>query len=271
MRTRISSALLAIPLLVAVLALGGKILLIVLTAVSTIALWEFYNTFHTTDVRPFYMIGILTGAIINITMGVYSNAALTYVTAAVVFCTLTCFVAMIAQNKARILDLGVTLLGLIYVSLLMSMIFLIYSMDHGPIIIWLVFIIAWIGDTFAYFVGINFGKHKLCPEISPKKSVEGAIGGIFGSVLGTLVFGLIVHRITGLKVHNLRLIPISLIGGIMAQMGDLAASLLKRYANIKDFGKLMPGHGGILDRFDSILFTTPVIYYIIEIGLPVIR
>lgn len=270
MRTRIASALLAIPLLVFVLVTGGGILLTALTIVSVIALWEFYNTFKGTGIYPFYTVGMPAGVIINIIMGIYNEAALAYVIAVIIFCTLICFMVMIVQSRARILDLGITLIGLVYISLLMSMLFLIYSMEHGPVIIWLVFIVAWIGDTFAYFIGINFGRNKLCPEISPKKSVEGAMGGLLGSILGAIVFGIVVKKALGLETSLPGLASVGLIGGVMSQLGDLTASVLKRYANVKDFGNIMPGHGGVLDRFDSILFAVPVIYYIIEIGIPVI-
>jgi len=260
---RILSALLGIPLLVFVLASGEKMLTAALVIVSSIALREFYGIFKRVDIFPFQAAGLISGVVINISAGVYGQAALAHASTVMIVCTLVCFAIMIVQNRARILDLGVTLVGIVYVSILLSMLLFVYSLEQGHIIIWLVFVIAWLGDTFAYFVGINLGRHKLCPRISPKKSVEGAIGGLLGSVLGSVAFGLIVLELYRLDLSLLMLAFVGLIGGIMGQLGDLAASILKRYAGVKDFGNLMPGHGGVLDRFDSILFTVPVVYYII--------
>lgn len=261
---RILSALLGVPVLIYVLIAGSKVLTVITTLVSIIALWEFYSVFKGGDIIPFQKIGILSGTIINLAAGAYGQVSLDYAIAVIITCTMVCFIVMVIQHRARIPDLGVTLIGLIYVSLFMSTLLLIYSMAQGPIIVWLVFIIAWLGDTCAYFIGINFGRHKLCPEISPHKSVEGSIGGLLGSVLGAVVFGFIVQRFYKLDIGTPRLIYIGLIGGTAAQLGDLAASLIKRYAKVKDFGNIIPGHGGVLDRFDSILFTAPVVYYIIK-------
>jgi phosphatidate cytidylyltransferase len=265
-RIRILSALLGIPILVFVLVIGGKVLTVALTIVSFIALKEFYGLFKRVDVFPFQAVGLVSGAVINVAIGFYGGTALAHVMGVMIACTLACFAIMIVQSRARILDLGVTLVGIVYVSLLMSMILMVYSLEEGNIIVWLIFVVAWLGDTLAYFIGINFGRHRLCPDISPKKSVEGAVGGLLGSVLGSVAFGIVVAELYGLGLGMLRLVCVGFIGGVMAQLGDLTASIIKRYAGVKDFGNLMPGHGGVLDRFDSILFTVPVVYYILVIS-----
>lgn len=116
-------------------------------------------------------------------------------------------------------------------------------------------------DTFAYFTGRFFGNHKLIPSISPKKTVEGAIGGIIGSIVGCVIFALLFPQ------SNVSLylgVVIGLLGSLVAQIGDLVASAIKRNCYIKDFGKIIPGHGGILDRFDSILFVSPFIYFFFQ-------
>lgn len=121
---------------------------------------------------------------------------------------------------------------------------------------WLVFLTAYGSDMFAYFTGVLIGRHKLCPKISPKKTVEGGIGGILGSTLFCAAFGYFA-----LPEHLWVCIVIGVLGGAVSQLGDLAASVIKRQLGIKDYGKLIPGHGGILDRFDSVLFTAPLVYY----------
>ena len=127
-------------------------------------------------------------------------------------------------------------------------------LSDGGVVVWLIFLSSWGCDTCAYCVGVLIGKHKMAPKLSPKKSVEGGIGGIVGAALLGALFALAVNRFGGAFV--------SPVGGAISQVGDLAASAIKRNHEIKDYGKLIPGHGGILDRFDSVIFTAPVIYYL---------
>ncbi len=151
-------------------------------------------------------------------------------------------------------DIAVTLIGIIYIGGMLSYI----PRLSGNLNIWLIFIIAFGTDTFAYFGGNIFGKNKLCPKISPNKTIEGFISGILGSLILTVLFAL--------KFNPNRIylyIPLSILAAILSQAGDLVASSIKRYTGIKDYGKLIPGHGGVLDRFDSIIFISPVVYYYI--------
>ena len=126
------------------------------------------------------------------------------------------------------------------------------------ILIWLVFLASFGTDIMAYFVGMAVGKHKLCPHLSPKKSKEGAFGGVLGSIVFCGIFAYLVvpDMMTECMI-------ISVVGSVVAQFGDLAASAFKRQMGIKDYGNLIPGHGGIMDRFDSVLFTGPMVYYYI--------
>ena len=124
-------------------------------------------------------------------------------------------------------------------------------------LIWLVFFSAFGTDIMAYFTGMAFGKHRLCPNLSPKKSVEGAVGGVLGSVIICGLFGFIV-----MKDSLVLCLLIGFFGSIVAQLGDLSASAFKRQMGIKDYGNLIPGHGGILDRFDSVFFTAPMVFYV---------
>ena len=138
---------------------------------------------------------------------------------------------------------------------------LITDEPRGKFAFPLIFISAWMTDVFAYLIGSKFGKHKLCPAVSPKKSVEGAIGGIAGNVIGTVIYAFIiayVFRKTSAAYPALMLVSVVL--SVISQLGDLIMSLVKRRFGIKDFGKIVPGHGGILDRFDSITAVSIVIY-----------
>lgn len=130
------------------------------------------------------------------------------------------------------------------------------------IVVWLIFLSSWGCDTCAYCVGMLIGKHKMAPRLSPKKSVEGGIGGILGAALLGALFALAMNQWAGAEASVLHYALICAVGGMISQVGDLAASAIKRNHDIKDYGKLIPGHGGILDRFDSVIFTAPVIYYL---------
>ena len=135
-------------------------------------------------------------------------------------------------------------------------------------IVWLIFLCSWGSDTCAYCVGVLIGKHKMAPKLSPKKSVEGAVGGIVGTILLTILYGWIFMEQMGLTFkYVLILAGISGVGAVISMIGDLAASAIKRNYDVKDFGKLIPGHGGILDRFDSVIFTAPMVYYLAKLFL----
>ncbi len=153
----------------------------------------------------------------------------------------------------------------IYAPMMLSFIYLLRMFPTGKYLAWLPFI-AWICDTFAYFTGVAFGKHKLCPILSPKKTIEGAVGGVVGSVLAGVLFGYVyaTYADPGMDVKKaiISFAVITLVAGIISQIGDLIASGIKREHGIKDYGNLIPGHGGIMDRFDSVIFITPAIYFL---------
>ena len=148
--------------------------------------------------------------------------------------------------------------GLVYVALMLSFLYQTRMVPiegkNTPIVYFLIFICSWGCDTCAYAVGMLIGKHKMAPILSPKKSIEGGIGGIVGAALLGAIYGMIFD----LDIRGCVILCAA--GGAVSQIGDLAASAIKRNHNIKDYGHLIPGHGGILDRFDSVIFTAPIIY-----------
>ncbi len=148
-----------------------------------------------------------------------------------------------------------------YAPVMLSFIYLVRCLPYGAYTVWMIFISSWICDTCAYAVGILFGKHKLAPVLSPKKSVEGAVGGIAGSALvGALYAYFLVEKVVTEQEVTWVFVLISSAWAVISQVGDLAASAIKRNHEIKDYGKLIPGHGGVMDRFDSVIFTAPMIY-----------
>lgn len=146
--------------------------------------------------------------------------------------------------------------AVIYVGVMLSYIYQARMLEGGKFHVWLIFLSSWGADTCAYCVGMLFGKHKMAPVLSPKKSIEGAIGGVAGAALLGFLFQLATVG------PSYEYAVICGIGALISMVGDLAASAIKRNMDIKDYGKLIPGHGGILDRFDSVIFTAPIIYYL---------
>jgi phosphatidate cytidylyltransferase len=168
-------------------------------------------------------------------------------------------------------DVEAAVLSFFYVAVMLSYVYQIRLLEHGLALVVMIFICSWINDTFAYLVGVNFGKHKMTPKLSPKKSIEGLIGGIAGAAVIGAIYGVFINA----KVYHINgaaaiFAIIGAVGAGFAVIGDLAASAVKRDKNIKDYGKLIPGHGGIMDRFDSIIFTAPAIYYCMKLMLDIV-
>ena len=154
--------------------------------------------------------------------------------------------------------------GVIYVAVLMSFLYFIRMTPDGIFTIWLIMIASWGCDTCAYLAGVTMGKHKMAPILSPKKSIEGAIGGVIGAAAIGAIYGLAVgSHIESVSNAPLYFAILCACAGLISMVGDLVASAIKRNYEIKDYGKLIPGHGGVLDRFDSVIFTAPIIYYLI--------
>lgn len=154
--------------------------------------------------------------------------------------------------------------SMIYCPIMLSFIYLIRHLEYGLYLVWMIFVCSWMCDIFAYLVGIKIGKHRMAPVLSPKKSIEGAVGGVVGSaVIGSLyAIFILTPQITNANSTKLvvLIVIISMIGAFISMVGDLAASAIKRNHDIKDYGKLLPGHGGIMDRFDSVIFVAPLVY-----------
>ena len=166
--------------------------------------------------------------------------------------------------KYEISGVAITFFSIFYVTVMLSCIYRIRVLEDGAYMIVLVFLSAWGNDTLAYCAGRLFGKHKMSPVLSPKKTIEGAVGGVIGAGLLGFLYGLIArHFITASFDLTVVFAVVCAVGGLISIVGDLGASAIKRNYEIKDYSNLIPGHGGILDRFDSIIFTAPIIYYLL--------
>lgn len=167
---------------------------------------------------------------------------------------------MFRKNKDKLSDILTFFALSVYVVGCFSSMVLVRYGKNGANIYLLAFLGAWICDTFAYFVGKFFGKHKLIPEISPKKTIEGSIGGIVFTIAGFVIYGVIMNNAFDANLPYWKLCIFGLALSIVSQIGDLIASTVKRQYGIKDYGFLFPGHGGVLDRFDSVMLTAPVLF-----------
>lgn len=257
MNNRYVGAIILAPFLI-FLFLGGIYLKYAIMVLSLLGMYEFYKVLKEKNINAVSAIGYLLCICYYISLGRDINLKLTFF-----MITITIFILMcmpVISLKYNFIDVSITMLAFLYVAVFFSFIVLVDNKIHGKYLVWLIFISSWLCDTFAYYTGKAFGKRKLCPKVSPKKTIEGSIGGMIGSILACGTFGFILNlKGINIPIYNFFIIG-SLCGGV-CQFGDLTASSIKRYVGVKDYSNLIPGHGGVLDRFDSILFSSVVVYY----------
>lgn len=255
-KTRLISGIVLVIIALATIISGSWILFFTLLAVSLIGMRELYKVMKVSDehVTVLELVGYLGAALYYIAMkadfGNYGTMAI------IISMILILFVYVFGYPKYHAEQVMAAFFGVVYVAVMLSFIYLTRSLPDGKFLVWLIFLCSWGCDTCAYCVGMLIGKHKMAPVLSPKKSIEGAVGGVAGAAL----LGVIYAAATQGKMAEYALI--CAVGALISMVGDLAASAIKRNQNIKDYGKLIPGHGGILDRFDSVIITAPVIYYL---------
>ena len=260
-KTRLISGIVLVIIALATIISGSWILFFTLLAVSLIGMRELYKVMKVSDehVTVLELVGYLGAVHYYIAMkadfGNYGTMAI------IISMILILFVYVFGYPKYHAEQVMAAFFGVVYVAVMLSFIYLTRSLPDGKFLVWLIFLCSWGCDTCAYCVGMLIGKHKMAPVLSPKKSIEGAVGGVAGAAL----LGVIYAAATQGKMAEYALI--CAVGALISMVGDLAASAIKRNQNIKDYGKLIPGHGGILDRFDSVIITAPVIYYLAKMIL----
>lgn len=262
-RTRLISGIILMAIAITVVVLGGNVLFTTVLLISLVGMYELYKILQINKALP-GIIGYLAG--ISYYALIYFKQQEYMLLLFICFLLLLMIAYVIRFPSYKTEQIVIAFFGLFYVSLMLSYIYQVRMLEDGAILVWLIFIGAWGSDTCAYCVGMLIGRHKVTPKLSPKKSLEGCIGGVVGAALiGFLYATVLRDKITG--IENPQLI-FAIIGGassIISQIGDLAASAIKRNHDIKDYGNLIPGHGGILDRFDSMIFTAPIVYYLAEL------
>lgn len=266
MKTRIISGAVLFVLLVAIILLGEEVFCASIFILTGIGIYEFYHSVETGGYRPVRIIGYIASLYI-LYLGIsryggkdsiFSPAA---IAAAVFILGLILLCYLVFKSRLyNIADISLTVFGIVYVVGFFSFLVMVRNLENGVYLIGLVFIGAFITDTCAYFTGKAIGKRKLIPAVSPNKTVEGSLGGIAGCMILMTAFGAYINTcIPAIPLYHYLILGV--LCGIISQLGDLTASAIKRYVGIKDYGNIMPGHGGVLDRFDSILFVAPTVYF----------
>ncbi len=256
--------------MIAVLLADVRVLSLVVGIMAVIGLSEIYNaTGILRKQNKLCMFTYVYTVIMYVFAGFMPNPAVCVATFVFLYIVLMLIYMIFNHESCDFSSVCTLLFQFVYVSVLFAHIILVRKLENGMFVMWFIFVTAWLSDTMAYAVGLKFGRNKLIPAISPKKTVEGAVGGLAGSVIFNLIYALICTFAFDFQVNYFAVIILALIAGVVSQLGDLAASCIKREYNLKDYSNLLPGHGGILDRFDSVLFVAPTVYYFVVI-FPVI-
>jgi phosphatidate cytidylyltransferase len=261
-KTRLLSGILLVIIALATIITGGDVLFATILAISLIGMTEIYKIMEINNKLlggVGYVAALAYFALVRFGMTEW----ITMFTIAFLIVLMAVYVFTYPKYRAEHIMLA--FFGLFYVAVMLSYVYQIRMLEQGAFLVWLVFLCSWGCDTCAYCVGVTMGKHKMAPVLSPKKSVEGGIGGVVGAALLGALYAVAINKFAGAGADALTYAVICGVGGIISQVGDLAASAIKRNHDIKDYGKLIPGHGGILDRFDSVIITAPIIFYMATI------
>ncbi len=269
MLTRLLAGFVLAPLvLVAVFWPGGLPFAVVVGVFSVVGAMEFYKGVRKIGMRPVEWAGLLAVVMFVVSMRTYERTTIGAIFPAVLtLCLILSFLhELFRTRRAPLLNVGVTVFGAIYVGWLISHLVVLRGMTgdvtvagftttKGACLVTYALLCTWACDTGAYFIGKFYGRKKLAPMLSPNKTVEGSVAGIVSSVLVSVIIATII------RLPQAHALALGAIFGILSQLGDLSESAIKRELSIKDFGNIIPGHGGVLDRVDSLLFTGPVVYY----------
>lgn len=262
------SGTLFVTIILGAIILGRYSFFLVFLVLMELTLYEFYRLTLKARTKPQYIYGLVLGALLFLANYFYAVGIIGYyIFLGFIPLTISIFIIELYRNHQKALhNIAFTLLGIVYVAIPFSLINY-FTLSHSPLqigyntnILIGFFILLWANDSGAYAVGLSIGKNKLFPRISPKKSWEGLIGGLFTTILAAWILSLFFY-----EVSLFNWIVIGVITASMGIFGDLVESMFKRSVNVKDSGKIIPGHGGMLDRFDSVLLSAPIVFVYLEL------
>ena len=271
MLKRVMTTFIGVAVLVAIFVLdslnivNGPIFFnIALTIVSLMMTHEFYNAVEKKGTKPIRNLGYIASlAILPVGMINPEIITLIYFLLFPLLLFLSFVKSIVTNIKFNIIDIAVTILAPLYTTFLASFVAHTRAMENGVWYVWFIFGGAWFTDIFAFLIGKSIGKHKLT-KISPNKSWEGCVAGLIGCMVFYLIFTVVLQNMHICELNYILMGILGIVVSVISQIGDFSASSVKRYCEIKDFSDLMPGHGGMLDRFDSILFIAPVVYLVLS-------
>ena len=268
--TRILTGVVGISLAAAIIQFGGLVYALAVLFLLLVGWYEYAQAFKKQGTKA--ALGEGFAAVFFLWGCAWLGNAEEYRAVALFFVLLILSKAVLQHKNFSVAQACISVTGIFYVGFTMTHLLLLRFFDEvtvistaigdfslGCALLWLALLGTWASDTFAYFSGCLFGRHKLCPEISPKKTVEGFVGGLLGTMLTEMAVGYMF------SFSLLHMCALGLGIGLLAPLGDLVESIVKRYTGIKDSGNIFPGHGGVLDRFDSVMFSVPFVYYYAEI------
>ena len=263
--TRISSALIGFPLVVLIMIIGNKHVISVSMAIIALLSMSEYLNAVSKKANPVKWVSYLSCGLISLLgllpAGLYANVILIAIPTILLLLFLQ---VIVTEMKTNFNDLVYTFVGIIYIAFCVGSMAMVRNLENGKILIWYIFWAGWATDVFAYSIGRRFGKHKFS-KVSPKKSIEGCVAGTIGAIIVALVYTYFINSYSAVQYSYINISIISLILSLVGQVGDFAASTIKRYVEIKDYGNLIPGHGGMLDRIDSIMFIAPFAYMLLNL------
>ncbi len=270
MKTRIISGIIMVIIAITILSLGKLTLGISMAVISMIAVYEgskaigvFKNDKMLFALNLLFSLSVNLIYILNTLKVCNLNFEETLMPVSVLFIIVCLVYGVTNYGKTDFSVITENIFFIFYIVVFFSYIVLIRASRGGEVLIWLVLLSPWATDTLAYFSGVFFGNRKLIEKVSPKKTIEGSIGGTVGCVAVAYIYGVIVSKL-GYFPKFSNLLIFAAVSSVVSQFGDLAASCIKREHGVKDYGSLIPGHGGILDRFDSVLFVAPLMYYFMQ-------
>lgn len=258
MKTRIIAAVVLLPLLLLIVLAAPKVFTAILFGVmAAIAAYELLQSTRLVTHTRLSIYSMVSAFWCALWSGLHIGYG--WLLLGILIFWVALFVEMMRdQENVTFANVGLCLVAGAVIPLLLSSLVRLHAMEKGRFYILLPFVMAFMSDTGAYFAGLNFGKRKLAPTISPKKTVEGVIGGVIAAVLGVVIYGLILNVFFDMTVNFLYAFAYGTLGAVAGVFGDLCFSVIKRQTGIKDYGNLIPGHGGILDRFDSMIVVGPL-------------
>lgn len=270
-KTRLMSAIVLIILVLLVLFFApewGCALLV--SGVTYVVMYELTKVFNLREKLSLVILNFIFATIFMALSFIGKTLALKIISPAIVlYIMLLATISVLDNENVKFSDICNSVFLVFYSVVLLIHITYIRKLDNGVAFLFMTLLGTYITDTGAYFTGITIGKHKLIERVSPNKTIEGAIGGIVCCIVAFIIYGIVMKNL-GHSVNFLYLVILSVLCAVIAQLGDLSASLMKRSFQVKDFGNIIPGHGGILDRVDSLMFVAPLVYYFITF-LPVIK